>query len=179
MDLIGALGTETLTPEMVEDIRVQSMGNIKEFGYFTDIRIDGERFAIQWVKDFNASLDKGRLVYEFTAPCHVKASATPRHVKIAVYDDSFYTYVNYASDEGQNVNPAMDPMFADPSAPARPDDFERFTSALGLEGYEGAARLEGPLDGFRIETGVREAPEMIYFYEQIVPQAFVVNFQQQ
>lgn len=176
LDLIGAYGAGNLTPEMVAAIEAQSMGSLKEFGYFTDIRINGRRFHIQWVKDFDASLDGARLVYEFFVPCHVKAAPGPKEVKIAVYDDSFYSYVNYASGEDSGVNPMLDPGFADTGAPARPGDFQRFSRAVGLGGHAGAAKLEGPVESFHIETDVQDAPEMIYFYEQIVPEAFIIRF---
>jgi hypothetical protein len=152
------------------------MGSLRDFGYFTDVRIDGERFQVQWIRDFKAELEAGKLTYEFFAPCHVKAAETPKTVKIAVYDHSFYTYVTYVSEDSPELDPTKDPKFGDPNAPARPGDFERFSEALGLGDFKGRARIEGPVEKFDIKAEVRQAPEMKYFMDQIVPDAFVVSF---
>jgi ABC-type uncharacterized transport system substrate-binding protein len=176
LDLIGAFGAKELTPELVAAVKEQSMGSLRQFGYFTDVRINGERFEVEWIRDFRAELHAGKLVYEFFAPCHVKAAEHPKEVKVAVYDDSFYTYVTYVSDESSGLDPTLDPKFADPTAPARPDDFERFSKALGINDFEGKAKLDGPLDNFEVQAEVREAPEMKYFMDQIVPEAFVIRF---
>ena len=176
LDLIGAYGTTQLEPGHVEAIKEQSMGSLREYGYFTDVRIDGKRFQVQWVRDFKAELKAGKLIYEFFAPCHAKAAGTAKTVKVAVYDHSFYTYVTYVSEDSPELDPTMDPKFGDPSAPARPGDFERFSEALGLGDFQGRARIEGPAEKFDIEAEVRQAPEMKYFMDQIVPDAFVVTF---
>lgn len=176
LDLIGAFGTRELEPKHVNAIKEQSMGSIRQFGYFTDVRIDGKRFNVEWIRDFEAELQAGKLVYEFFAPCHVKAAENPKEIKVAVYDDTFYTYVTYITGESSGLDPTRDPKFGDPNAPARPGDFERFSEALGITGFQGKARLEGPLDNFEIQAEVREAPEMKYFMDQIIPEAFVISF---
>ena len=82
-----------------------------------------------------------------------------------------------ARKKGSGVDPMADPLFADPSAPAKPDDFIRFSQAVGASDPTPAGvKLEGPVQGFAIEAEVKETPEMAYFYEQIVPEAFVVRF---
>lgn len=176
LDLIGANGAEQLTPEMVTAVKKQSMGNLKKYDYFTHLSIDGKSFKIKRISGFWAKLQDGRLVYEFFALCGVKAEERLRKVKLAIFDQSFSTYVMYASEEGSGLDPTLDSHFGDPDAPAQKDDYERFSEAVGLQRYEGQARLEGSLDKFNIKTSIETAPEMTYFMDQIVPDAFVVQF---
>ena len=150
--------------------------NLKGYNFFTHIRIDGQRFETGWATDFKALLEGGKLAYSFFIPCHVAAHVGFKKVEVAVYDGSFYTYVAYGAEKGSGVDPMADPLFADPSAPAKPDDFIRFSQAVGVGSYTGGVKLEGPVQGFAIEAEVKETPEMAYFYEQIVPEAFVVRF---
>lgn len=87
------------SPEEVKLIEKEAFSNLVNYGYFTHIWIDGRKFEIKWVKDFNASLHKGRLIYSFTIPCHVKASANFKRLTISPYDPTFYTDMGFASKD--------------------------------------------------------------------------------
>jgi ABC-type uncharacterized transport system substrate-binding protein len=80
-----------ISPEESEVARREAFDNLKEYNYFTDVRIDGKPFTVQFVKEFRCTLDEaGRLVYEFFVPCTVKAGPSPKTVTIGVYDASFF-----------------------------------------------------------------------------------------
>ena len=113
----------------------------------------------------------------FSPPCHVKAFTDFKEIKVAIYDKTFYTYVAYAQ-EGKEYNPKADSLFTATQAPAAPDDYKRFSTAVGLEDYKGEVAIEGPASGYEIETTVREAKEFAYFYDQIFPEAFILRFKQ-
>jgi ABC-type uncharacterized transport system substrate-binding protein len=86
-----------ISPRESETARKVAFDNLKEYGYFTDVRIDGKPFKVQFVKDFRCTLDSsGRLVYEFFVPCTVQAGANPKSVTIAVYDNTYFCDVAYA-----------------------------------------------------------------------------------
>jgi hypothetical protein len=107
----------------------------------------------------------------------VAATAKPKTVQLAIYDDTFYTYVAYRTEgSGPSLDPSKDPLFANPDAPARPEDFARFSKAVGATGYTGAVPLAGPVGRFKIAAAVKKDPSMAYFYDQIVPEAFRVTF---
>ena len=169
-------GDGRLDDKEIAAIKEVSMGSLKDYAFFTDVRIDEEPFKPKWFTDFHATLDNGKLIYEFLIPCHVKAAEIPKQVVMAVYDESFYTYIAYASEEGTGIDPTLDPLFANPSAEAKPGDFERFSEAVGLESSNADIRFEGPLEKFEIESEVRLAPEMAYFEDQIEPEAFSIIF---
>ncbi len=159
----------------VRDLSVESL---LAYHYFTVARINGKDFPVRKITDFSANLNQGKLTYEFLVPCRVEASSgNQQEVKVAVYDDSFYTFVAYVEEGRKTVDPTKDPLFANRQAPARPEDFKRFSSAVGLGKFEGDVRIEGHAGRFSLTAAVRDEPEMAYFYEQIIPQAFVLAFE--
>ena len=80
----------------VKVIEKEAFANLANYGYFTHIWIDKHKFSIKWVKDFKASLQKGRLIYAFTIPCHVAAGSSFKHITISPYDPTFYTDLGFA-----------------------------------------------------------------------------------
>ncbi|GAU09724.1 hypothetical protein DPF_2455 [Desulfoplanes formicivorans] len=82
----------------VEGVRKGAFSNLREFGYFTRIRIGGKPFAVQFVKDFSATLHDGVMTYAFFIPCHVRAAATVKKIRLSMYDDTYYTDIALASD---------------------------------------------------------------------------------
>ena len=84
------------SPEEVKLIEKEAFSNLVNYGYFTHIWIDGRKFKIKWVKDFNASLQQGSLVYSFTIPCHVAAGSNFKHLTISPHDPTFYTDMVFA-----------------------------------------------------------------------------------
>jgi hypothetical protein len=98
-------------------------------------------------------------------------------VKVAVYDGSFYTYVAYVAECGTGIDPSRDPRFSKRETPARPDDFDRFSKAVGIGKFKGKIRIVGKTAAHKITSSIEDAPEMAYFYGQIVPQTFVIEFE--
>ena len=149
--------------------------NLKSFHFYTGVLIDGNPFEVNYITDFKAAMVGDKLEYSFFTPCHVKAHANPKEIKVAVYDKTFYTYVAY-HQEGKQLDPKADPFFTATQAPASPDDFKRFSEAVGLEGYNGEVAISGDTKNFEINTSVREAKEFAYFYDQIIPEAYILRF---
>jgi ABC-type uncharacterized transport system substrate-binding protein len=80
-----------ISAEESEVAKREAFDNLKEYNYFTDVRIDGKPFTVQFVKEFRCTLDaSNRLVYEFVVPCTVKAGPAFKTVTIGVYDQSFF-----------------------------------------------------------------------------------------
>lgn len=177
LETIRENGDGVLDEAEREAIKRDSFGSIKQFGYFTHVVIGDRSFEPDWATDFHAELVDGRFVYTFFIPCHVKASEAEKVVKVALYDPSFYTYVAYVpEDADEAADPTADPLFGNPAAQADPGDYERFSEAMGLDGYDGVVPLDGPADRFTVRADVVEAPDMAYFYEQIIPEAFHISF---
>jgi ABC-type uncharacterized transport system substrate-binding protein len=86
------------SPAEVKLIEKEAFANLANFGYFTHIWIDGRRFLIKWVKDFSASLQKGRLIYSFSIPCHAAAGSGYKQMTISPHDPTFYTDLSFARE---------------------------------------------------------------------------------
>ncbi|MGD8563127.1 MAG: DUF1007 family protein [Desulfarculaceae bacterium] len=84
------------SPDEVKLIQKEAFANLANYGYFTHIWIEDRRFPIKRVRDFNASLHKGRLIYSFTIPCQVTASTAFKYLTISPYDPTFYTDMGFA-----------------------------------------------------------------------------------
>lgn len=78
-------------PTEIKAIQKGAFSNLENFEYFTHIKIDGKPFKVNFVKDFKAEIVDDIVVYHFFVPCHVKALSSFKEIRIALYDESFYT----------------------------------------------------------------------------------------
>lgn len=175
-EVINENGDGALDAEEIKAIERESFDSIGDYSYFTSILIDGAPFEIKWATDFKVTLEGAKLIYSFFVPCHVKAIKTPKNIKVAVFDPTFYIYVAYASEAGSGIDPTKDPLFRNPAAAANPGDFQRFAAATGLESYSGDIKVTGPTNKFTIKASLVEEPALAYLQGQIIPQAFNITF---
>jgi len=96
----------TLEPDEVQSVRENAFIFIKEFNFFTYIKIDNRPFQIKFIRDFNATLENGRLVYEFLIPCHVTATDAYKKVSVSTYDPSYYTAIFFAKNNPVSLTTA-------------------------------------------------------------------------
>ncbi len=89
-------GNGRLEPPEVATVREKAFSYIAEYNYFTFITIDGRPFSVEYIKDFNAVLRDGQLVYNFFIPCHVRATEHFKKIKVATYDPSYYAAIFFA-----------------------------------------------------------------------------------
>jgi ABC-type uncharacterized transport system substrate-binding protein len=178
LDVVDMDRDATLSREEKTAIRDLTVESLRGYHYFTAMRVNGRDVPVKAITDFSAEVQDNRLIYDFLVPCRVAAKPGKRQqVKVAVYDDSFYTYIAYATAGGATLDPSRDPMFADQGAPARPGDFDRFTKAVGLSKFSGKIQVTGDTQPFKIATNVEDAADMAYFHDQIVPQTIVIAFE--
>ena len=176
LDLIQEDMDGVLSEQEVQAIADQSFTVLREYDYFTGIIINDDRFDVNWATDFDAELIDGKLVYHFFVPCHVTATTQEKEIVVAVYDESFYTFIKYGEEGKPSIDPTQDPLFQNQGMNANPEDYERFSNSVGLEKYAGHIDIQGEIDKFDVVTTVAEEARLAYFYDQIHPEAFVVNF---
>ncbi len=82
-----------LEPDEVKTIEKMAFSYISEYGYFIHITIDNRPFRVKFIKNFKAILEKDRLVYEFFAPCHVRATQNVKKIKVSTYDPTYYSAI--------------------------------------------------------------------------------------
>lgn len=78
----------------IKDVKKGAFSNLREFDYFTHIKISGKPFPVKYVKDFSAEITNHILSYRFFVPCHVPGTRAWKEIKISVYDREFYTSIS-------------------------------------------------------------------------------------
>jgi len=82
----------------VNIIKKEAFSYLAEYQYFTFIKIEGKPFKVKYIRDFSASLTKGKLTYEFFIPCHVNATVAYKALTISQHDPTYYTAVFFADN---------------------------------------------------------------------------------
>ena len=176
LDIADTNRNGVMDPEEIPVARQEAFSNLANYNYFNSIHIDGSDFPVREITDFDAWMrDDGKVTYRFFIPCPVAAGDAQHEVKVAVYDQSFFVFVAYG-DGNSGFDPFADAQFADSSAPADPTDFSRFVGDEGAPVPPDSVPLEGPVEKFSVQDTMQAAPDMKYFFDQIVPDAFVLVF---
>jgi ABC-type uncharacterized transport system substrate-binding protein len=87
-----------LTVHEIEEIKKSAFNNLRNYGYFTHILIEGNTFEVKYVTEFSAEIHDNRLLYTFFVPCHVVASEQFKHITVSLFDETYYTDVALLSD---------------------------------------------------------------------------------
>ena len=77
----------------IREIKKCAFLNLREFDFFTHIKIGKKPFKVKYVKDFKAEIINNMIVYRFFVPCHVRAIRQWKDVRISVYDEKYYTSI--------------------------------------------------------------------------------------
>lgn len=85
-------------PEEVAEVKAGAFSNLKEYEYFTHIKIDGKPFRVTFVSDFSAKIKKDHMIYTFFVPCHVCATTAFKQLRLSVYDPEFYSDILLVKD---------------------------------------------------------------------------------
>lgn len=95
----GQAQNGTFTPRQIETIRTGAFQNLRHYGYFTSVRIDGRTIPVEQVENFHASINQeGDLVYQFDIPLELDLRRRPRQVSVAMYDESFFTDILFREE---------------------------------------------------------------------------------
>ncbi|WP_137982535.1 DUF1007 family protein [Desulfovibrio gilichinskyi] len=80
-----------LSEEEAKALKDGAFINLKKFNFFTTILIDGLPYTATEATEFNPSIEKGTLVYEFFIPCKVLENNKKHTVLATNIDKSLYT----------------------------------------------------------------------------------------
>ena len=78
------------------EVQKNAFSNLKNFNYFTHLRVDGEKVKIMAVRNFKPSVEDGKVVYRFTVDLPQPVDPNAKAVGLSVYDDTFYVDVAFA-----------------------------------------------------------------------------------
>ncbi|HEY7608399.1 MAG TPA: DUF1007 family protein [Alphaproteobacteria bacterium] len=80
-------------PDEVKELEANAFVALKDFGYFTHIRVGGKEVAIETTRDFAPSIKDGKVTYRFTAVLPQPVDPRETQFFAGVYDHSYYVDV--------------------------------------------------------------------------------------
>ena len=80
-------------PDEVKELQANAFVALKEFGYFTHVRVAGKEVTIATVRDFAPSIKDGKVVYSFVAVLPQPVDPRAAQFAAGVYDHSYYVDV--------------------------------------------------------------------------------------
>jgi ABC-type uncharacterized transport system substrate-binding protein len=86
-------GDRRFDPAETAALRQGAFDNLEEFGYFTHLRIDGHAWPLREIEGFQASIEDGVLVYEFTLSLPQPVDPESADLAVGVYDPEYYVEV--------------------------------------------------------------------------------------
>jgi ABC-type uncharacterized transport system substrate-binding protein len=94
-----ANGDRALDQAEIEAIRAQAFSNLRDYGYFTHARLDGETLPLDEISDFTARIEDDLLVYEFTLSLPEPVDPGADRFATALYDAEYYVEVLLDQDD--------------------------------------------------------------------------------
>ena len=91
------------------DVAVDNLANLREFDYFTDLRQDGRKLALDEVRSYETGLRGERLWLSFVVPLAAPADPADGAFALAVYDPTYYIEVLYH----EGISPVLDGIDSD------------------------------------------------------------------
>lgn len=82
-----------------KELEANAFVALKEFGYFTHVRVGGKAVAIESTRDFAPAIKDGKVIYRFTAVLPQPVDPRTDRFDAGVYDHSYYVDVE--------VNPSL------------------------------------------------------------------------
>jgi ABC-type uncharacterized transport system substrate-binding protein len=75
-------------------VQKEAFSNLRNYGYFTHVRVDDQKVPLDQVDDFQATTKKGILIYEFTLVMPKPVDLAKHHVAVGVFDPEYYVEVD-------------------------------------------------------------------------------------
>lgn len=82
--------TGAVTPADVKTIEKEAFSNLANYGYFVEIKVNGEPIRLKNFKDFNAKFADNRAIYQFTLPLETPDKQPSNTIEIGVFDPEYY-----------------------------------------------------------------------------------------
>ncbi len=82
-------------PEEVSVLEQATFVGLREFGFYTHLRVDGVASSPDTVLDFQPTIRDDTVLYEFYVPLPEPADPSRQRVDIAFYDETYFTDLYY------------------------------------------------------------------------------------
>ena len=80
-------------PDEVKELEANAFVALKEFGFFTHVRVGGKPVAIEKTRDFSPSIKDNRVIYTFVAVLPEPVDPRVTQFDAGIYDDTYYVDV--------------------------------------------------------------------------------------
>ncbi len=97
VEMFDADGDGSFSDDEVEAVRQGAFVYLEEYDYFIMVKVDGQDTAAPKIRDFRASIDGHRVIYEFFTPCPVPAAEQPATVQLLVADMEYFVDMAFVS----------------------------------------------------------------------------------
>jgi len=145
----------TITPENIKRLKDGAFSNLKNYHYYTNIKLDGRDFEPRDkdVTDFNAEMKGLNLEYTFT----INLPQAARKLDLSLYDPEFYVDIGPPI---QKMSPDAPGVMA--SATMKPKDFISTSAEAGAKPptcvwHQGEPRVSATWGKFAVFTVTCEA----------------------
>ncbi len=75
------------------DLAETNLNNLREYDYFTEVRIGGAKAKLDVVREFESELRNGRLWMRFVVPLAEPVDLSAKLLSFAVYDPTYYVEI--------------------------------------------------------------------------------------
>jgi ABC-type uncharacterized transport system substrate-binding protein len=83
----------------MEALKKGAFDNLQGYDYFTHLSVDDRKVPVKTVTGFVASIENGRLVYQFTVPVDPPVDPRKAKVVLGVYDAEFFVDIEIGGRE--------------------------------------------------------------------------------
>jgi ABC-type uncharacterized transport system substrate-binding protein len=87
----------------VGEFASEVMENLRPYGYFTKVIVDGASVPLVRATQFEGAMKKGRLQLSFTAPLATPVDPTDRHVAYEIYDPSYFIQMMHLPEQPPSI----------------------------------------------------------------------------
>jgi ABC-type uncharacterized transport system substrate-binding protein len=92
-------GDGKLDQAEIASVQANAFSNLRDYDYFTHVRIDDKDTPLPEVRDFAARIENGVLVYEFTLPLAKPIDPGASQFAAGIYDPEYYVEVLLDEDD--------------------------------------------------------------------------------
>ena len=83
-------------------VQNEAFSNLRDYGYFTHVRVNDKKMPLERVQDFQATIKKDIMIYEFTLSLPKPVDVVRHHFAVGVFDPEYYVEVDL--DENDPVH---------------------------------------------------------------------------
>jgi ABC-type uncharacterized transport system substrate-binding protein len=143
-------GVEARDPQTLQLVAENILHNLADYGYFTDVVVDGQNVELVLDPAFSAEVRDDRLALAFTMRLSVPADPRRQAFAYSVYDPTYFTEVLHADEPGAIALSDAAPAGCRPTVERPQPSPEDIAAAAALDVTESGGDQLGQLFAERV-----------------------------